>query len=255
MQLVCNTVTVTLTLIIIFTLVGSIASLAGSFFLLFQKKLTENFSNQLISLAAGVLIAVAFLDLLPEASELTEPEYIFLPALLGFIIFFMSERFIRVFHHHHGHGEKPSTYLILIGDAVHNFVDGVAITIGFLTSTTVGITTSFAVAAHEIPQEIADMGILLANGLSKKKALFLNFLSALTALLGALLAYFFAAFIEQNLYIFLSLTAGFFIYISASDLIPNLHEKLTENRTINTIIFLLGVVAVYSFKAFFEGSH
>lgn len=243
----------TLGLIILFTLLGSIASLAGTTLLLLQKKFTENLSNQLISLAAGVLIAVAFLDLLPEASELTEPEFIFLPALLGFIIFFVSERFIRVFHHHHGHGEKPSTYLILIGDGIHNFVDGIAITVGFLTSTSVGISTAFAVAAHEIPQEIADMGVLLANGVSKKKALVLNFLSALTALLGALLAYFFASFIEANLYIFLSLTAGFFIYISASDLIPSLHEKITENRTANTLIFLTGIMSVYIFKAVFEG--
>ena len=242
----------TLFLIILFTLIGSVASLAGSLLLLIQKRVTENFSNHLISLAAGILIAVAFLDLLPEASELTEPEFIFVPALLGFVIFFISERFIRVFHHHHGHGEKPSIYLVLIGDGVHNFVDGVAITVGFLTNNTVGITTAFAVAAHEIPQEIADMGILIANGLSKRKALFLNFLSALTALLGALLAYFFAAFIEENLYIFLSLTAGFFIYISASDLIPSLHEKLTENRTANTLIFLTGIMGVYIFKAIFE---
>lgn len=243
----------TLLLITTFTLLGSIASLAGSLFLLYQKNLTENLSNQLISLAAGVLIAVAFLDLLPEASSLTEPEFIFLPALVGFIIFFVLERFIRVFHHHHGHGEKPSTYLVLIGDGIHNFVDGVAITVGFLTNNMVGMTTALGVAAHEIPQEIADMGILLANGLSKKKALFLNFLSALTALLGALTAYFFAGFIEQNLYLFLSLTAGFFIYISASDLIPSLHEKITENRTANTLIFLTGIMAVYIFKTVFEG--
>lgn len=243
----------TLLLIITFTLLGSIASLAGSVILLLQKKFTENLSNQLISLAAGVLIAVAFLDLLPEASELAEPKLIFLPALIGFVIFFISERFIRVFHHHHGHGEKPSTYLVLVGDGIHNFVDGVAITVGFLTNNTVGITTALGVAAHEIPQEIADMSILLANGLSKKKALFLNFLSALTALLGALTAYFFAGFIEDNLYLFLSLTAGFFIYISASDLIPSLHEKITENRTANTLIFLTGIMAVYIFKAIFEG--
>lgn len=245
----------TLLFIILATLIGSIASLAGSFLLLFQKKLTENLSNQLISLAAGVLIAVAFLDLLPEASELTEPEFIFLPALIGFVLFFVSERFIRVFHHHHGHGEKPSTYLVLIGDGLHNFIDGVAITVGFLTNTTVGITTAIAVAAHEIPQEIADMGILLANGLSRRKALFLNFLSALTALLGAIVAYFFASLIEQNLYLFLSLTAGFFIYISASDLIPSLHEKLTENRTANTLIFLFGILAVYFLRSFLEASH
>ncbi len=243
---------VTLILIITFTLLGSIASLFGSLLLLVKKSITETFSNHLVSFAAGVLIAVAFLDLLPEAADETDPHLIFLPALIGFVIFFVLERFIRVFHHHHGHGQKPSTYLVLIGDGVHNFVDGVAITVGFLAGTPVGIATSLAVAAHEIPQEIADMGVLLADGLTKKRALFYNFLSALTALFGALTAYFFAGFIQENLYIFLSVTAGFFIYISASDLIPSLHEKLTENRVINTIIFLLGVTAVFLFKTFFE---
>lgn len=242
----------TLGLILIFTLLGSIASLFGSLLLLVKKDITETFSNHLVSFAAGVLIAVAFLDLLPEAVELSRAELIFIPTLIGFIIFFVSERFIRVFHHHHGHGEKPSTYLVIIGDGLHNFIDGVAITVGFLTNPATGIFTSLAVAAHEIPQEIADMGILLTNGLPKKKALLYNFLSALTAILGALLAYFFAEAIRPNLYIFLAVTAGFFIYISASDLIPSLHEKLTENRITNTFIFIIGVVAVFIFKAYFE---
>lgn len=243
----------TLSLIILFTLIGSVASLAGSLLLLVQKRITETFSNHLISLAAGVLIAVAFIDLLPEAAEAAEAKLIFLPTLFGFVIFFTLERFIRVFHYHHGHGQKPTTYLVLIGDGVHNFIDGIAITVGFLTGTPVGIATAIGVAAHEIPQEIADMGVLLANGLSRSRALFYNFLSALTALLGAILAYFFADVIKSNLYIFLSVTAGFFIYISASDLIPSLHEKLTENRITNTIIFLLGIMAVFAFKTYFEG--
>lgn len=238
--------------IILFTTIGSILSLAGSLLLLTKKTFTENFSNLLVSFAAGVLLAVAFFDLIPEAMhEAGENEFMSF-VLFGFILFFLAERFIRIFHHHHEHGDKPSTYLVLIGDGVHNFIDGVVITASFLTSIPLGITTSIAVAAHEIPQEIADMGILLANGLSKKKALFFNFLSALTAILGAIIAYFFADFIQQNVYIFLALTAGFFIYISASDLIPSLHEKLTNNKLLNTFVFLLGVTLVILFTTFFE---
>src|SRR3989338_6292973 len=199
--------------IIIFTFIGSILSLVGSFFLLIKHDITELFSNQLVNFAAGVLIAVAFLDLLPEASELVGGSNIFLPVLLGFISFFFAERFIQWFHYHHGHGQKSNILLILVGDGVHNFIDGVAITASFLTSIPLGITTSIAVAAHEIPQEIADMGVLLAAGYTKRKALFYNFLSALTALAGAIIAFFFASFVQQNLYIFLSTTAGFFIYI------------------------------------------
>src|SRR3989344_3322847 len=139
--------------ILIFTLIGSIASLAGSFFLIFKKTITESFSTYLVSFAAGVLLAVAFLDLLPQAQQAAGELNFFLPVLLGFILFFFAERYIKIFHHHHGHGEKTPTALVLIGDGVHNFIDGVAITASFLTSVPLGIATSLAVAAHEIPQE------------------------------------------------------------------------------------------------------
>ena len=243
-----------LSYIIIFTFIGSIASLVGSFFLLIKREITETFSNTLISFAAGALIGVAFLDLLPEAMEESGGSSIFIPALLGFISFFFAEQFIQLFHHHHEHGEKPTVLLVLIGDGVHNFIDGVVITASFLTSIPLGITTALAVAAHEIPQEIADMGVLLTCGLPKSKALLYNFLSALTALVGALLAFLFAAFVEQYLFVFLSVTAGFFVYISASDLIPQLHEKYLQNRKFTqAFIFLFGILSVFAFTKIFEG--
>jgi len=240
--------------IIIFTFIGGIASLVGSFFLLLKREITEDFSTKLISFAAGALIAVAFLDILPEALENAAGANIFLPVLLGFIGFFFAERYIQLFHFHHGHGEKASTFLVLIGDGIHNFIDGVAITTGFLTNVPLGITTSLAVATHEIPQEIADMGVLLANGLSKSKALLYNFLSALTAFAGALLALFFAGFIERYLYIFLAIAAGNFIYIAASDLIPEIHEKYLEDKKFyHAFIFILGIATVFAFGKFFGG--
>src|SRR3990167_1192801 len=198
--------------ILIFTFIGSIASLAGSFFLLIRRNITESFSSYLISFAAGVLLAVAFLDLLPEAQDAAGELNFFIPTLAGFIIFFFAERYVRLFHHHHEHGEKTPTALVLIGDGVHNFVDGVIITASFLTSIPLGITTSLAVAAHEIPQEIADMGILLANKLS----------------------------------VFLAMTAGFFIYISASDLIPSLHEQSLKDKSFKSLaVFVFGIVLVF----------
>src|SRR3989344_3363401 len=239
--------------ILIFTLIGSIASLAGSFFLIFKKTITESFSTYLVSFAAGVLLAFAFLDLLPEAQEAAAESNFFIPTLLGFIAFFLTERYLRLFHHHHGHGEKTPTTLVLIGDGVHNFIDGVAITASFLTSIPLGIVTSLAVAVHEIPQEIADMGILLTNGLPKAKALFFNFLSALTAIAGAILAYFFAQTIHNNLYFFLSVTAGFFIYISASDLIPSLHEQNLKDKSLQYIlVFVLGIALVFISGSIFK---
>jgi zinc and cadmium transporter len=132
----------------------------------------------------------------------------------------------------------------------------VVITTAFLTAIPVGIITALAVAAHEIPQEIADMGVLLANGLSKLKALLFNFLSALTALAGALIAFFFADFIEGYLYIFLALAAGHFIYISASDLIPELHESHTKERKAPlALIFVLGIASIWFFTTIFEAGH
>lgn len=239
--------------IILFTLAGSILSLFGSLFLLLKQKITQDFSQKLISFAAGALIAAAFLDLLPEASELAEDADIFLPAFLGFLSFFFAEKYIRLFHYHHGHGEKPSTFLVLAGDGVHNFVDGVTIAVAFLVSIPLGIATTIAVAAHEIPQEIADMGVLLANGLSKTKALFFNFLSAATALLGAIIAFTIAGQIEKYLYLFLAIAAGHFIYIAASDLIPELHERETGRKNIDTLLlFILGIFVIFGAKFIFE---
>ena len=240
--------------IILFTLIGSILSLFGSLFLLLKQKITEDFSQKLISFAAGALIATAFLDLLPEAAELNEGPQIFLFSLLGFVSFFFAEKYIRLFHYHHGHGEKPSTVLVLAGDGIHNFVDGVAIAVAFLVSIPLGIVTTIAVASHEIPQEIADMGVLLANGLPKARALIFNFLSAITALIGAIAAFLLAGRIEGYLYIFLAVAAGHFIYIAASDLIPELHEKSRGKRDFGSIlIFVLGILTIYLSSLIFEG--
>ena len=240
--------------ILLFTFLGSVLSLLGSFFLLLKKGLTERLSTHLLNFAAGALLAPAFFDLMPEALELAGEADIFVWVLAGFISFFFAERFIHSFHHQHDQNQQASTYLILIGDGIHNFIDGVAITTAFLTNIPLGITTSLAVASHEIPQEIADMGVLLTNGLSRSKALYYNFLSALTALLGALVAFFFASFIESRLYLFLAVTAGHFIYISASDLIPTIHEQYLENRkNTHVVIFLLGILTVFIFTQIFEG--
>lgn len=246
-----------LTYIIVFTFIGSILSLFGGSLLVLKKQISEGFACYLIAFAAGTLIGVAFLDLFPEAVEEAGGADIFLPALIGFVVFFFMERVIRVFHHHrHGHekGTNPSTFLILYGDGIHNFVDGVVITTAFLTSVPLGVVTSLAVGAHEIPQEIGDMGVLLANGLPKLRAVWFNFLSALTAFAGALGAFFFADFIKQYIYIFLALAAGHFLYIAASDLIPELHEAHTGKRKIPlALIFVLGITAVYAFTKIFEG--
>jgi len=239
--------------VVVFTLIGSVLSLIGSLFLLTRKTIDESFAKNLIAFAAGALLSVAFLDLLPEAVEESGGANAFTWVLGGFVIFFFAEKFIRLFHHHHGHGEKPTTYLVIVGDGIHNFIDGIIIAIAFITSIPLGITTALAVAAHEVPQEIADMGILLANGVTKRKALLLNFLSALTALIGALIALAFSAFILKYLFIFLAIAAGHFIYIAAADLIPELHESTEGDRKANQIFFFIfGILAVFTFSKLFE---
>ena len=239
--------------VIFFTIVGSILSLVGSFFLLAKNNINEGFAQNLIAFAAGALLSVAFFDLLPEAVEEAKGADAFAWALGGFVIFFFAERFIRIFHHHHGHGEKPTTYLVVIGDGIHNFIDGIIIAVAFITAIPLGISTSIAVAAHEVPQEIADMGVFLANRVSKKKALLLNLLSAATSLAGALLALAFHDFVLRYLYIFLAVAAGHFIYIAAADLIPELHESTDRSRKTHQIFFfMLGIVIVYVFTKLFE---
>ena len=163
--------------IVVLTSVGSVLSLLGGFVLLIGKTRDESFVLKLTSFAAGVLLATAFLDLFPEALESSLKRGggdIFLPALGGIILFFLLERTLFWFHHHHAaHGIKPTIWMVTLGDGVHNFIDGVAIAATFLINPTIGLTTALAVAAHEIPQEIADFSILLSRGLSKKQAIFL----------------------------------------------------------------------------------
>lgn len=249
----------TLEYIIVFTLLGSVISLIGGIVLLTREKFALKISHFLASFAAGTLLGAAFLDLLPEAhhevEHLVEEGYgeinIFLWTLVGILLFFLLERFIHWFHHHHDHekdphGRKPTISLVMLGDTIHNFIDGIAIAATFLVSIPLGIATTIAVAAHEIPQEIGDFGILLHKGMKRKKIIVFNILSAFAALVGAVGMFYLGESLEQYLPIFLAVTAGFFIYIAASDLIPEIHE---ENRKgfaiIETILLLLGVLTIY----------
>jgi zinc and cadmium transporter len=256
----------TLGYIIIFTLIGSVFSLIGGILLLYKEKTTLKYSHFLAAFAAGTLLGTVFFDLLPEAineaeqvsSDLGITINIFFWTLLGFLSFFLLERFIHWFHHHqHDYGEelvKPTIPLIIASDTVHNFIDGVVIASTFLVSIPLGIVTTLAVAVHEIPQEIGDFGVLLHKGMKRKKIIIVNVLSALTALLGALLAFWLGERIAASLPILLSITAGFFIYIAASDLIPEIHH---ENRKgfalVETSLMFLGVGTIWIFISLLEG--
>ncbi len=243
----------TLANILLFTFLGSIGALIGGLILLSKEKLALKISHFLASFAAGVLLGAAFFDLLPEAAHEGEELGInvFSWALIGIIVFFLIERSIHWFHHHeefheHKKESKSTIPLIIIGDTVHNFVDGIVIAATFMISAPLGIVTALSVAAHEIPQEIGDFGLLLHKGLSRKKIILVNVLSASVAILGALLTYFLGNVLEPYLPILLALTAGFFIYIASSDLIPEIHyEKRKGFALIESILLLAGVLVIW----------
>ncbi len=199
-----------------------------------------------VSFAAGVLLATTFLELLPEAVERAGHAQgnFFIATLAAMGGFFLLERFLHGFHTHEDSHAVASGYLILIGDTMHNFIDGIVIAATFLVDPALGLTTTLAVAAHEIPQEIADFGILLRSGFSRPRALLLNFLSGLSAVLGALLCFAFQAPIEAHLPWFMAATAGMFIYIAASDLMPELHRSNTRHEWRFAVPFFLGMALI-----------
>ncbi len=233
--------------ILVFTLIGSVFSLIGGIFLLWNKNITEKISHLLISFAAGTLLGTAFFDLMPEAIAQSEPSLVFLFTLIGFLAFFVMERFIHWMHHHHSEiDHKPTVQLIMIGDSIHNFIDGVAIAATFLVSVPLGIVTALAVGTHEIPQEIGDFAVMLKRGIKPTKVLLFNLFSSATAVLGALAMFIFRDSLGAFLPIFLALTAGFFIYISSADLIPEIHEKNRRGFALFETCFLIfGILAVW----------
>lgn len=245
----------TLFLIILASFLVSAVSFTGAIFLVLKNFFSEKHLTSLVSFAAGAMLASAFFDLLPESLEGGDPKDIFALVFFGIVSFFLLERFVLWFHHHDdGHGKKPSALLILMGDAFHNIIDGVAIAAAFMTSPTLGITTTLAICAHEIPQEIGDFSVLVEGGFSKSKALVFNFLSGLTALAGAIAGFYFLEKIQGVTWIFLAFSAGMFIYISCSDLIPELHKDFRiERKWTQTIPFILGSLMLWVLVRTLEG--
>lgn len=253
----------TLEYILVYTFLGSIGALIGGFILISRQKLALKISHFLASFAAGVLLGTAFFDLLPEAAHEAENTGtdIFLWVLAGIVFFFLLERFIHWFHHHEEHHEhnkesKSTVPLIIISDTVHNFLDGIVIAATFMVSIPLGIATTFAVMAHEIPQEIGDFGLLLHKGLSKAKVIWVNVVSAMASFAGALITYFLGETVATILPVFLALTAGFFIYIATSDLIPEIHyEKRRGFAIIETILLLAGIGVIWFAVSLLEHGH
>jgi zinc and cadmium transporter len=238
--------------ILVSTFVVSLISLIGIVSLAIKNNLLHRIIFYLLGFSAGALIGGAFLHILPEALERSNSENVFFLTIIGIVIFFLMERFL---HWRHCHEENCSihafTYLNLIGDAFHNFLDGAVIAVSFTVSFNVGIVTTIAIILHEIPQELGDFGVLVYGGFTRRKALFFNFLSALTAIVGALTGYFISAHAHGITGFIMPFTAGGFIYIAASDLIPEIHKESNQKRaTLAFIAFLFGITFMAISKYF-----
>lgn len=239
-----------LLLILLSTFLVSIISLVGVVTLAIKDNLLKAITFLLIAFSAGALLGGAFLHLIPEAIEKTNPSIALIYVTAGFVLFFLLEKYLYWRHCHDGVCNVHTfTYLNLIGDSLHNFMDGLVIAGGYASSVSLGVFTTILVIVHEIPQELGDFGVLIYGGFSKPKALFYNFLSALTAFGGALAGYFLSNRIAGFSYILLSITAGGFIYIASSDLIPEIHKETQPKKSILSLIFfILGIALMYILK-------
>ncbi len=239
--------------IIISTFAMSLIAWAGLITLILKEKILKKLLLPLVAFSAGSLIGGAFLHLIPEALDKHKSySSTFLWLLVGFSVFFLMEQFLHWHHCHRVPSEhkEPVTYLILLSDGIHNFIDGLIIAGSFLVDIKVGIVTWLVCLAHEIPQEIGEFGILLHGGWGKYRALLANFISALTIIPGGLLIYFISR--EFDTTFLLSFAAGNFIYVAASDLIPEIKigHSLKKNL-VHFFSFITGILIIFFLRTIF----
>jgi len=247
-----------LTWIIGTTFVISLIAFVGALTLFLNEKLLNRILLALVAFSAGALIGGAFLHLMPEAIigvDINETSVlnVFLYLLLGFCTFFVLEQLIRWHHHHATTHPKimPFSYLILIGDGIHNFVDGLVIAASFMVNFPVGMVTTLAIALHEIPQEIGDFGLLVYGGFERVKALILNYISAITVIFGGITGYLLYGWIGESIVLLLPFAAGNFIYIATTDLIPEIRYKESLKKSLERFcVFLTGIGFMLAVKLF-----
>jgi len=252
----------TLAWIILFTFIGGALSvLAAAIFLILPVSLRERMLPHFISFAIGALLGATFIGLLPHAVENSAHVHgVMMTVLLGVLAFFVLEKMVLWRHCHADGREVPPAgrphnhhavgIMILVGDGFHNFVDGVLIAAAFLTAIHLGIVTSLAIAAHEIPQEVGDFAVLLYSGFSRARALVFNLISSLTSIAGGVLAYYSLSDAQQALPYILAVAAASFIYIAVADLIPGLHQRTELAATAKQLVLIAaGVTVIYSAHA------
>jgi len=235
--------------ILLFTFLASIASLFLVATLLLHKNLIHKTSFLLVSFAAGALLATGFMDALKEAVALAGAD-VFLWTTVSVAVFFLIERLFISLHHEETPlpGEeslKLPTAFLMFGDGLHNFIDGMSMAAGFLVSFQLGLVTSIAVFVHEIPHELGDFGILIHKGWSRAGALWFNFLTGVTSMLGGVVVFYLGERFNSVIPVLLSIAAANFIYLSATDLIPEIHHKAKKSFAVKyTLSFFMGIILI-----------
>lgn len=225
----------------------SLISFVGVVFIGFKEESLRRVTMAFVGFASGTLLAGALINLLPEALKALEPTTTFYLVMAGIMVFFGIEKFLHWRHCHEEECEVHTfAYTNLIGDGVHNFIDGVIIAATFMTRFELGLATTLAVIFHEIPQEMGDFVVCIYGGLSKKRTLVYNFVSALTAVLGAVITYF-VPYFQSNNALVVPFAAGGFLYIAATDLMPELHKKSHARESIVQVAALLVGIALMSY--------
>ncbi len=232
----------TLLLIILATFINGLVAFVGALSLFLKENMLKRIILVLVAFSAGALLAGGLMHLLAESIEMMDMDMAFITLLTGFSTFFVLERFLHWHHCHEGHCDVHAfSYLILIGDSVHNFIDGLIIAASFIISVPFGIVTTTMIIGHEIPQELGDFGILIYGGIKKNKALLYNFASQLMSMVGGVIGFFITGLGNYTPFL-LSFAAGGFLYIAASDLIPELHKETDMKKVaISFVFFLIGI--------------
>ena len=253
----------TLAWIIIVSLVGGILSVTAA--ALFALNARAQYLGGLVSYAIGALLGAVFLDILPEAFKQTQDiAKVSGTVLLGILLFFTLEKILiwRHCHHEHCEAHEPheqtdhdhgrSGMMVIVGDAFHNFIDGIIIAAAFMVDTHLGIVTSLAIIVHEIPQEVGDFAVLLNSGYSKLRTFQLNLISSFATLVGGVLGYVALQYMQSLVPYLLALAAASLIYIAVADLIPGLHKRTHLRDTVQQVVLILlgvGTVGLFGFMA------
>jgi len=246
--------------VITWSIIGGVFSLIGGLLLIKTQSKKMTWVRWALPFGAGTLLAVAILDLLPEALHEADVSVVAPWFLAGFLTFFLLERTVHWFHRHHEHDHRTGRYnaqksLIILGDTIHNAIDGVAIGAAFLIDVPTGIVTSIAVASHEIPQEIADFGFLLSRGMRPRRVVLVNLLSSLATVVSAVTVFWLGAMLEIPISALLALAGGFFLYIAASDIIPEIHERPHDQANKQAVMLLLGVALIVAMTNLLPHGH